>query len=874
MAGTLSIGDGSKGSKTTPVWTEAPARDLDRAGKLVAQAEARLAQLEVEALRQQAFEDSKRGQIELVITSALEVLEEDPSPENREALEKALEVAQNARVLPDLRVRVRKALAALQRTDKRSEQGAKELQRLTAQLESLINTGSAENPSLSSPRPSEALQRHKEETLIQQLKRSLEEMRGVNIDQSVLRKTRAILRLAEKRRRQDRRQTDRLQQLLRIDDAKRLGEHLEQERERSEGIMPGAHKVVGEIQDRIAQRARQEQHQLWLDAELEGAANRADANRLRQLLEQARVLDLVVPPDFVAYLHDLESSPSAASSKPQAKNHLAKLQAVAERFEANATTAVEDAEDEPTLEALDDAKRAIVDAKQSKVSAEVYMPLEKRLAEVEMKNSRRLKVEERLLAIYRVAEMRAPLGCEAAELRESNEIDELKELVAEAEKFEADEDLVENCLDLLERSVEAELGRRDAELGMKAALADHTEHRVLQQAVEEGKLFGLSCGHAEKELNRRRNEEVQREAAEAELVEAAKGTGAKGRKRLEAAIHQAKNVGVPANKLQAALSRLNSLTSHEQQCTLAAGNIRRALPLLNKEPWRLQQLMDQVKALQPWTPELERVVKEGQVRLNHSQSVQSQRKEVQQELRRLVKEVKAARSGGECAPMEHAESLAKALDRARKVGDVQEDLLAESEQILKNLRRDYSQRNVAEHRLRLALKRKDLGEIERSVRQVRALGHSGFESSPSPSSGKMDPPHSARLMQTATSVLRALGDADAKKQEAAAKLQARVCGDDFLDAAGKSPKGSKEWLKEAADALHEARQCGVSSTAIDHAKLELQSRRRELRDRGQAYEALQKSLSKKDAPMQEVMHNLHRLQRLEGEMVDRTRTGG
>merc|ERR1712194_849323 len=214
------------------------------------------------------------------------------------------------------------------------------------------------------------------------------------------------------------------------------------------------------------------------------------------------------------------------------------------------------------------------------------------------------------------------------------------------------------------------------------------------------------------ELNRRRVEEGFRESAEAELLEAAKGVGARGRKRLEAAINQAKSSGVPAKKVQVAVAKLNALTTHEQQCALAAGNIRRALPMMKQEPWRLQQLMDQARTLQPWTPELDRIVQEGQVRLNQTQSAFSQRKEVQQELRKLMQEVQKARSGGECAPVELAERLARAIARARKVGDVHEELLGESEKILSNLRRDHSQRNVAEHRLRVALKKKDFAEIE------------------------------------------------------------------------------------------------------------------------------------------------------------------
>lgn len=398
---------------------------------------------------------------------------------------------------------------------------------------------------------------------------------------------------------------------------------------------------------------------------------------------------------------------------------------------------------------------------------EAILAMEKRLAAVEQAYGPRFQVEERMQAILRAAEARAPEGSpKYAELRESSQVQELRELLREASRWGADSEIVDRCMDLLDRSIEMEATRRNAEMLIHRALAKAQRSEagveLLQEAVAEGKRCGVSTLHAEKELLRLRDQQVQREAAEAELLEAAKGVGPKGRRRWEMAVQHAKSVGVAAEKLQAAKA----------------------------------ELLEAAKGVRP------------------------------KERQRFEVEVQHAKIGG--APAEK----------------VQEEMFRKAEESHQAVRRERSQRDVVERRLRLALKAKDLGEIERSL-------------------GQMEPPQSARLMEAASSMLRHLSETNARRQAAVAALQERLApGAPAGTGAGAegSPTG-QDWLKDTTAVLHEARQCGVQASLIEHARLKVRERLREERDRAQACEALQRTLSKKDAPEHEVLRNLRRLQR-------------
>mmetsp|Transcript_140282 Transcript_140282/g.355918 ORF Transcript_140282/g.355918 Transcript_140282/m.355918 type:complete len:936 (-) Transcript_140282:8-2815(-) len=906
------------------------ARETDRRAKdLVSQAETRLLQREQEVVQERFNLESKRERIAALINSALEVLEEENSQENRETLEDAIQVAQKAQLLPELRVKARKVLDKGRRDSRRVERQEAQLKRLSRQLEALSNAGSKARvtvidavggdgfdeatvaaggevvtklPPVGSPsgcaRETRRRRRedgHREGVLLKQLRLALSEASMAGVDEVVVNEAEAIVRHVERRRRMETKAEQRLRDLLLLDNAGDISEQLQLMQEKSKALGQGAKTVVSEVQDKIKKLLQHEQHQEWLNKEMREAAMRSDGQRLRQLVDQARALSLTVPPETLAMLHGIEETlrttdpdeHRAAREVKEPKEPPSRLQAFAQRQQEKAEVSLAEVDPEvPTVQDLSHAKQAIAVAKQTKVPEDAILDLEKRLAGLERKYEPRFQVEERLHAIIRNTELLAPDGTlDDVELRESSQVEELRTLLQDARRHEADPDLVEVAQDLLDRSMEAEVLRREAEFYLRRALARPMRNEVdidlLQEAVAEGRRCGAATHHAERELKRLRHDQVQREAAEAELLEASKGNGAKGRKRLEDAIQHAKNVGVSDRKVQVANARLNDLCQHEERCSLVAGNIRRALPTLHKEPWRFQQLMDMVKPLKPWTPELERLIVTGEERLRQSLKLQTKQTEVQKQLQGLLKQMQSTRTGGQSASSEDAANLAELLESARGVGDVDEELLREADRHLHSLRRERCQRDAAEHRLRLALKARDYVEIERSMRQVRALDHAVSDTGmlgggAASGGGRSEPPHSARLMDAASSMLRHLSDSNARRQAAQAALQERLHPDGPSPAlergvgagggasAPSSGRGEKDWFAEVTNALHEARQCGVAPSVIEQAKREVRERRREDRERAQACKSLERVLSKRDAPPQEVLRNLHKVQRLGG----------
>merc|ERR1712039_829080 len=69
---------------------------------------------------------------------------------------------------------------------------------------------------------------------------------------------------------------------------------------------------------------------------------------------------------------------------------------------------------------------------------------------------------------------------------------------------------------------------------------------------------------------------------------------------------------------------------------------------------------------------------------------------------------------------------------------------------------------------------------------------------------------------------------------------------------GNHPCGSKEWKQEVKGVLNEAKQCGVSPTVIDHARLAMREKMHEMEEQARARKALERSLSKRDVNPQEV----------------------
>lgn len=896
------------------------------AKKLVEHAKVTLLQREHHALQDKRIIEFKKERIRSLLHASMDIANKDDSPENVAELERAIKAAQKAGVLPGVRVRARKLLERILHGKGRARHVEDLLQRTTRQLEEVHKTRHDKDHDASTGIRNQVARQLREDLLIQQLKEAVDQSAGLSVDQAVIEKA----NIAAKKVQRDRRVTDlatkRLQGLLLVDDAQTLGDKLQSVRRLCDLKSEGVQSVVLAIQDRVEKLATREQHQQWLSAELANAAEHSDALRLRQLFDQAKMLGLDVPPSMMALLHDLEAAQQPRQRvdplAPAPRDHPALPRSPANSQHEAVEAAVAEAERHPGAEELAAARAAVAGAQQTRSPSEVLLALQRRLAALEQQHGQRLQAEEDLRGLLHATEAQgrrreaAPSGGYGLEQR-------LRAALHEAERHEADPDLITAGMELLRQSTRLADARRNAEELLRQALARpaHSEADLdlLQEAVEEGRKCGTATLQAERELARARDVQVHREAAEAELHEAAKGFGLQGRVRLEAAVQMAKNVGVSAEKLRIANARLAELRKHEERCALAAGNLRRALALLQSEPWRFQQVMEGVQVLHPWTPELERLVRDGEQRLEKTLAAQSRKREAERELCFLLQQIKEGRSGGHLCG-DHMMELPKSMARA-KAANVGENLLREAEELLSGLRREDCQRAVAEHRLRLALRvplsARDPAELERSVRQVRALGRAGLlEAAPGPAPARAPRPpalgsspvmgpasavpalgqspvasptaalatlapgpapgsptsatacpgegtradaparSSARLLEAAGAALRQMGDAAARRQAATAALQKLVDG-----TAG--PQDPVCWLQEAAEALHEARQSGVAPALIEHARLRVREKRRERHEERQACAALRGSLSKKDAPTQELLRNICKVQRLQ-----------
>merc|ERR1712039_863908 len=79
---------------------------------------------------------------------------------------------------------------------------------------------------------------------------------------------------------------------------------------------------------------------------------------------------------------------------------------------------------------------------------------------------------------------------------------------------------------------------------------------------------------------------------------------------------------------------------------------------------------------------------------------------------------------------------------------------------------------------------------------------------------------------------------------------------------GLQAASAKEWAKDVKDVLHEARQCGVPSSLIEHTRLAVKKRMRDQEEQARARAALERALSKKDVATEEVQRRLLKLKRL------------
>ncbi|CAE8618304.1 unnamed protein product [Polarella glacialis] len=902
--------------------------------ELLGRAGALLTGREEKDARERIQSDSRRTHVAEVLVCCLEVAEVDESEDVMQELERALEAAQKVGVFPELRVKARRVITQFRQSLRRVTGAEANVQRLQRRLEAELlaaeetsrnrnrSAPAAAAPALSgegegsstcksslsfaSPAESassngEFKRQKKIESLMQQLQVALKEAEQAGVpEESCIEAVELSLRL-EQHQRADQLTAKKLHELAAMEDPEKIEDFLFHTKDGSMLPKGGeARRMLDVLTTRVVRLAEKEQLQQWLLSELSQAGEASDLLRLKQLFVQADVLKLTVPPAVVALLHELESeeaeivakgdtfSSTTSSTKSSCKDPHERQRVFGLRRIRMVKGAVEEAEDDPHEECLDAARKAICEGQQTGAPAGELEKLEKRLTALELEHRPRQQAERQLLGVMLQAEAGPGHDPEETLLLEE-QVKELREAIAEATRRCVDEEMIQAAEEMLERTIEARNKQRAAMDEVRRALfrPGRTEADVerLEKAVDDARSCncGVQAAHALRKLAHLREVQVNRETAGAELVEASKGLGYGARERLENAVREAKRVGVSAEKLRASAARLAELAEHERRCALIAGNIRRILPVLRKEPWRFQHYAEAAKSMSPWSQELEQCVGQGQELLVKIQEEQKKLKEAQHVLQSTIKRIEEARSKGELTG-ELLAALPAALEKGKGAG-VSEELLREGQQHMKDFKREGCQRSVAEHRLKLALNARDHAEIERSMRQVRALGIFDIKSlggggAQSARGDRAEPSKSARLMEVASSTLRHLSDAAARRQVAAASLQQCISegGSDSIalppversmmggsaDAAA-TQKGIHGWLKEAQDALQEAKHCGVAPTLIEQAKHKIRLKRRECQEQLEANKALQKVLSKKDAPQQVVLAKMRRVQRLQAD---------
>lgn len=871
----------------------ASAKGGPSATDLLAKAEALLRQHEDEAVKEHVAHESKRELAAAVLQSAIEVATEYPTKSNMHDLELAVQGALRSGQIPELRVKARQLLKSWRQANARSETLEAEVKRLTRQLASLNSKltahwdadglGQSSTSTTASSSETAAAQaaklRHRQDVCLSHLKRALDGADATKVSEQWYEDARDLVEQVEAENKSQELATRRLEGLLNINSAEELEEALLEQDAAALTSGGQPRRMLNEVAGHVLKMAEQEQLQAWLMKELAIAAENSDLIRLRQLIIQSNSLKLAVPPAMLAHLDKLEQEArdTAFSSTSTFRSVRSDWRERSTEFQSRRhemlQAAVQIAEEDPNMKTIDAAKKALIEAKQTRAPEEKVAHLEKRLVILETRQLPKIQVEDRLQALIDASEEFNIGSMTDVILVADEQIKELSEALAESRKWETDPDLLEEAEDLYKRSYDVQQLRVKAEQELRWALAKSGRSEMalerVQTAVEECRKLGVKTFKAGRELNRLREAQVNREAAEAELVEASKGLGFQGRARLEAAVRAAKGVGVSADKLRAASRRLNELAEHEQRCTVLAGELQRLIPSLSKEPWRYQQLVEAANMLKPWTPKLERLIQQGQQILKKSHDEQSRSKEAQTNLRSQIKKIEENRSIGQPI-QELLGPLQALLEEAKRCG-VPEAILREGQLQLRNVKREGNQRAVAEHRLRLALSARDHMEIERSMRQVRALGQVGLSdqnSSQGPGGGanivRSEHPNSARLMDAAGSMLRHLGEAAARRQTAAAALQQHLSGSGG-DGMGTQADAviSQGWLKEAQTALVEAEKCGVAPTVIEQAKIKIRTKRREHQEQQDALKALQKVLSKKDAPQAVLQARMRRVQRLQ-----------
>ncbi|CAJ1434113.1 unnamed protein product [Effrenium voratum] len=849
--------------------------------ELLVRAERQLKQIEAQADKAEVTLDSRRELIGCILHAALEGAASG-NEEDLEKLEQAIEGAQKLGAHAELRVRGRHVLSKWRRKNGRAERAEVEMARLSRQLSEISAQLRALPPDLAGHSTSttcsegahEASVRQRQEATLKQLRRAISEAELAGVPLEAVADARDVAESVEEQRKVERSTAKKLEGLIAMQDASQLKEILLEQKD-----LAGAEtrQRLGEVAEHLIRQAEKEQQQSWLLQELAAAGEQSDAPRLRQLMIEASALDLAVPPSVRALLDELEveertqkafTSTSTVKSRVDVSGKLAAMQA---RQSKLLRRAIEKAEQSPDGKLLDAAQKALAEAKQTRVPTDDIAAFERRLVALENTHRPRLKVEEGLQKLMQQVEEVCIGAVSDSILKDIVQVHQLARLLADGQRFGADEGLLEEADELHERRHGVLQLRRAAEDELRSALSrrcqTETDLERLQVAVEECKRLGLNVHTAERQCLRLKELQVNRESTQAELMEASRGVGVQGRLRLETAVRAAKSAGVSAEKLRAASQRLAELREHEQRCDVLAGEVQRALPVLQTQPWRYQQLLEAAAALKPWTSKLERLIAEGKEILDKREKDIARRREVRGQLLLQLKKIEEARAAGK-STHDLLVPLKDLLDKAESAG-LQEESIQKGKLLLQNAKREACQRNVAEHRLQLALDARDHAEIERSMRQVRALGQVGLtEQSPRGTRhgrGLLvgDRESSAALMEQATSALRNLNEAAARRQAAAAALEALNTSKGLT---GIVPKEAEEEgcksLRGARSAIQEAKQSGVASTLIEQAKLKLRRRRRDRQDQQEACSSLQKALSKKDVPKQVLLAKMTRVQRL------------
>jgi len=864
---------------------EGIAQKPDSIVSIVSQAEQLLQQRDQQAQARQREDETKRDKVAALLQNAIDLMDDNPNDDNVDFLKKAIEAAQSAKVSPQLRVQARRVLAEHVQEQQQIDRMEKTLERLAEQATQIQEEVVKEELS-----PAQAaVRRRREDLLLHQLLNSAEQalfMPGVR--QELIDKVRSAAENIESSRRQKEESQRQLQGLMSLKDPDAIecklhmvGGHAK------ENLGRGVQILVKKLEEKRSHLARRKKYQQWLQTELSTAAEQKDVLRMQQLVQQAKTLELPVPPAMMSTLHEFEShmlppvtSRTSASEKQGqgtgATPSVAGPAGLRVQRSAAAEAAMARAEKEPSVQAIDAARQAVAEALHAKVAPEEIRAFQKRLSNLEQAHTERFTVEEKLRRLLQkvqgAAQGSPALAADTVSLRQA--LDEAQWLLADV-----DDKLLEAAERCLEEKSQAESQRIQAEQVLLRALErparGDADLEQLKAAVTEARRVGIAVPQAERELARRREAQVRREASEAELLEASKSKRPQDRARLEAAIRDAKAAGVGAEALREASQRLDDLTRHEQRCALMVGNLRRLFPTLPKEPWRLIEITEAAESLKPWTLELERQLARAQEVVDQTLSTKEQRTKTESEMQALLNRID---SGKQTATKEIEKELQELLVKAQAL-DARPALVNQAEEQLQELRRQFRKRDVAKHRLKLALTARDLGEIECAV---RVLGEGSPGATTSREHYRMDqPPSSARLMDAAQTMMRHLGDKNSRRQAVEAALLERISDSGSVKGAEKAGQpresllngGSPEkigdpeqaevaWMTELDGLLREAKQTGVAPSLIEHAKLKLREKRRQAARETQAKKDLQRALAKKDISEKEVAHHLRRVQRL------------